>query len=94
MAILCFYQSPALSDSALKGKLAAINGALGQDAAKELLTEYCFYVQLQGRKALDQEQLKRLIWLLTPGFKIHLDQHTSLQEQKTLANLLVEIGPR
>ncbi|XP_065283087.1 phosphoribosylformylglycinamidine synthase [Dermacentor albipictus] len=94
MAILCFYQSPALSDSALKGKLAAINGALGQDAAKELLTEYCFYIQLQGQKALDQEQLKRLIWLLTPGFKIHLDQHTSLQEQKTLANLLVEIGPR
>ncbi|XP_049268767.1 phosphoribosylformylglycinamidine synthase-like [Rhipicephalus sanguineus] len=50
MAILRFYQSPALSDSALKGKLSAINGALGQDAAKELLTEYCYYVQLQANK--------------------------------------------
>nr|XP_037277136.1 phosphoribosylformylglycinamidine synthase-like [Rhipicephalus microplus]XP_037277137.1 phosphoribosylformylglycinamidine synthase-like [Rhipicephalus microplus]XP_037277138.1 phosphoribosylformylglycinamidine synthase-like [Rhipicephalus microplus] len=93
MAILRFYQSPALSDSALKGKLAAINGALGQDAAKELLTEYCYYVQLQGQQALNQEQLKHLIWLLTPGFKIHLDQQTTLQEN-TPASLLVEIGPR
>lgn len=95
MAILRFYQSPALSDSALKGKITAINGALGQDAAEELLTEYCYYIQVQGQQALDQEQLKRLIWLLTPGFKIHLDQHTSLPEpQKVPASLLVEIGPR
>ncbi|KAH8026895.1 hypothetical protein HPB51_026230 [Rhipicephalus microplus] len=91
MAILRFYQSPALSDSALKGKLAAINGALGQDAAKELLTEYCYYVQLQGQQALNQEQLKHLIWLLTPGFKIHLDQQTTLQENTPASLLVVDV---
>ncbi|XP_077559182.1 phosphoribosylformylglycinamidine synthase [Haemaphysalis longicornis] len=94
MAILRFYQSPALSESALKGKLAAINGALGREAAAELLTEYCYYVQFQGQKGLDPEQQKRLVWLLTPGFKVHLGQQTSLQEQAGSPSLLVEIGPR
>ncbi|KAK8769467.1 hypothetical protein V5799_014065 [Amblyomma americanum] len=95
MAILRFYQSPALSESALKGKLAAINVALGQAAAEGLLAEYCYYVQLQGQEALSQEQQRRLTWLLTPGFRVHLSQCTNLQEQrKTAAGVVVEIGPR
>ncbi|CAN8032607.1 unnamed protein product [Ixodes persulcatus] len=92
MAILRFYQSPALSESAARGKMAAINGALGEEAVASVTTEYCYYVQLRGQEALDQEQRKRLVWLLTPGFKVRLAPETGLAE--TNGNIVVEIGPR
>lgn len=95
MAILRFYQTPALSESACRGKLATVNGALGNVAAESLVTEYCYYVQLHGQAALNKEQQERLIWLLTPGFSVLVAEESTLKKSSsTAAELLVEIGPR
>uniref|UniRef100_A0A2R5L6G5 Phosphoribosylformylglycinamidine synthase n=1 Tax=Ornithodoros turicata TaxID=34597 RepID=A0A2R5L6G5_9ACAR len=93
MVVLRFFQSPALTDSKLNSRLTVLNDGVDGSPVDSLQTEYCYYVQLHGQDRFTDEQQQRLMWLLTPGFKISLQTETHLDENDA-NSLLIEIGPR
>ncbi|KAK7096705.1 phosphoribosylformylglycinamidine synthase-like [Littorina saxatilis] len=87
------YRQPGLTGGSLESAVNKICSQLGDGAVAELLSELCFYIDVEG-EGLTEEETQRLKWVLAVPFEEErLTQSSSLQSTPG-SDLLVEIGPR
>lgn len=96
--IIRFYSFPGLSSGKHAVTLSKLKSACSRLEVIDLSTEICFNVSVQGNDALNDGELKNLVWLLTNSFEDENVGRTSFLGESKLAEgcskVLIEIGPR